>query len=225
MARLCSDVVVADATGSDLSAAAANRVARLLAMSRADTAIHLFYSEQEDTMLTTCRDIPLRSATSQPRLIYQTFYNSPLGRLTIAATEHGLCGLYFEAHKYFPADARWTHAPDHVHLVATAAQLDDYFAGNQRGFTLPLDLAGTPFQRTVWQHLIDIEYGCTTSYGSHARHIGAPNAVRAVGTAIGRNPVSIVVPCHRVIGSNGTLSGYAGGLERKQFLLALEQRA
>ena len=165
---------------------------------------------------------PLRTP---PRAIFKTYYDSPVGQLTLAATERGLCGLYFEVHKYFSGGADWTHAPLQTHLAATMAQLDDYFAGRLRRFSLPLDLAGTAFQSTVWQRLIEVDYGCTTSYAVHAKQSGTPQAVRAVGTAIGRNPVSIVVPCHRVIGSNGALSGYAGGLERKRYLLALEQRA
>ncbi|GAA4020773.1 methylated-DNA--[protein]-cysteine S-methyltransferase [Actimicrobium antarcticum] len=149
---------------------------------------------------------------------------SPLGELIVAATERGICGLYFEQHKYFRGTADWRYTPVQRHLLLAARQLDDYFDGKLTRFTLPLDLAGTPFQRSVWQALSDIPFGATVSYGEHARQIGRPSAVRAVGTAIGRNPVSIVVPCHRVLGSAGSLAGYAGGLERKQFLLTLEGR-
>ena len=172
----------------------------------------------------TAHSNELITPSKRARLIHRANYDSPLGPLTLAATDHGLCGLYFEAHKYLPDGAGWMHTPQQTHLVAAATQLDAYFAGRLRHFTLPLDLGGTPFQSSVWRALLEIDYGCTTSYGKHAQQIGAPQAVRAVGSAIGRNPVSIVVPCHRVVGRNGALSGYAGGLERKRLLLALERR-
>ncbi|MXW63669.1 MAG: methylated-DNA--[protein]-cysteine S-methyltransferase [Bacteroidetes bacterium SB0662_bin_6] len=104
-----------------------------------------------------------------------------------------------------------------------ARELSEWFAGARRDFDLPLALRGTPFQRSVWEALRAIPYGAVQSYGELAKSLGKPDAVRAVGAANGRNPVSIVVPCHRVIGANGSLTGYAGGLERKRFLLALEQ--
>lgn len=147
---------------------------------------------------------------------------SPLGELVLAATDHGLCGLYFEQHRYFRGTDGWQHDPAHRHLRAAMQQLDDYFAGLRTVFDLPLDLVGTPFQRSVWQALGRIDYGSTSSYGDQAARIDRPAAVRAVGTAIGRNPVSIIVPCHRVLARHGALSGYAGGLARKQFLLDLE---
>jgi methylated-DNA-[protein]-cysteine S-methyltransferase len=109
-------------------------------------------------------------------------------------------------------------------LADAARQLNEYFAGERTDFDLPLSLDGTGFQRTVWSGLQDIPYGETISYGELARRIGQPTASRAVGLANGRNPVSIVVPCHRVVGSNGSLTGYGGGLPRKQFLLGLELR-
>jgi len=107
-------------------------------------------------------------------------------------------------------------------LQQTIQQLQEFFCGTRNEFDLPLDLVGTPFQQSVWQQLLTIPYGATISYGQHAQNIGRPKALRAVGAAIGRNPVSIIVPCHRVVGSNGAITGYAGGIERKQTLLAFE---
>ncbi len=117
----------------------------------------------------------------------------------------------------------WPSAPDHPLLRQASGQLNDYFSGRRRHFELPLDLSsGTVFQQAVWQALRDIAQGGTVSYTDIAQRLGKPGAVRAVGAAIGRNPVSIIVPCHRVMGSNGSLTGYAGGLERKSALLRLE---
>jgi methylated-DNA-[protein]-cysteine S-methyltransferase len=147
---------------------------------------------------------------------------SPLGSVLLAATDKGLCGLYFEQHKYFTGPRDWMRDPDHPLLQRAARQLDDYFAGRRTAFELPLDLPGTPFQRAVWDALQTLPFASTSTYQQIARRIAKPNAVRAAGTAIGRNPVSIIVPCHRVLGASGGLSGYAGGLERKRFLLGLE---
>ena len=147
---------------------------------------------------------------------------SPLGTLLVAASERGLCGLYFEQHKYFDGPRQWRRDPDHPQLRRAALQLDEYFDGRRTAFDLPLDLQGTPFQRAVWQELQALPFAATASYQEIARRIAKPDAMRATGTAIGRNPVSIIVPCHRVLGASGALSGYAGGLERKRFLLGLE---
>ncbi len=155
-------------------------------------------------------------------MIHYIEHPSPLGLLLLAATEEGISGLYFDEHKHFNGKAGWRHDAGQPHLIDAARQLDEYFAGRRTVFDLPLDMAGTPFQRTVWQALTKIPFGRTGSYTEHAQRIGNPDAVRAVGTAIGRNPVSIIVPCHRVIGRSGMLTGYAGGLERKRYLLALE---
>lgn len=154
--------------------------------------------------------------------IYTTQHASPLGPLILAATGRGLAGVYFDQHKYFKGPGEWKPAPDHPHLRAAAAQLDAYFTGRRTTFDVPLDLAGTAFQLAVWRELMALPFGCTTSYAVIARRVGGERAVRAVGTAIGRNPVSIIVPCHRVLSSTGGLSGYAGGLERKRYLLRLE---
>jgi len=152
-----------------------------------------------------------------------TEHQSPLGTLVLAATERGLCGLYFEEHRYFSGTQGWRRNDAHQLLQKAARQLDDYFAARRSVFDLDLDLRGTPFQQAVWRALQALPFGSTTSYGAIAKVLDNPNAVRAAGTAIGRNPVSIVVPCHRVVGNSGALSGYAGGLERKHYLLALER--
>jgi len=155
-------------------------------------------------------------------MIHYRIYASPLGDLLLAASERGLCGLYFDEHRHFKGPQGWVASIDDPHLLRAAAQLDEYFAGRRQAFDLALDLAGTPFQRKVWEGLSRVPYGATASYLGHAQAVGAGHAVRAVGTAIGRNPVSIIVPCHRVVGGSGALTGYAGGLERKRYLLAFE---
>ncbi|HYD61412.1 MAG TPA: methylated-DNA--[protein]-cysteine S-methyltransferase [Noviherbaspirillum sp.] len=155
-------------------------------------------------------------------MITYTEHTSPLGTLLLAATEKGLCGLYFEEHKYFSGPQGWRKDVSHPHLQTAVRQLDEYFAGTRVEFDVPLDLDGTTFQQSVWAALLSLPYGETTSYQEIARRIANPKAIRAAGTAIGRNPVSIIVPCHRVLGTSGGLSGYAGGLERKRYLLAHE---
>ena len=156
--------------------------------------------------------------------IYTTRTSSPLGEMLLAATDHGLAGAWFDAQRHWPDPSGWIDAPDHPVLREAARQLDDYFAGRRADFDMPLDLShGTDFQQAVWQALLHIPPGATTSYGTLSATIGKPAAVRAVGAAVGRNPISIVVPCHRVVGGDGSLTGYAGGLHRKTHLLALEQ--
>ena len=150
--------------------------------------------------------------------------NSPVGKLTVAATERGLCGIYFEQHRHFKGKDGWQRDAQHTVVRQAVRQLEEFFAGARESFDVPLDLQGTPFQQEVWQQLLHIPHGATVSYGEHARAVGRPKAARAVGAAIGRNPVSIIVPCHRVVGSNGSLTDYAGGLERKRVLLDLEAR-
>ena len=163
--------------------------------------------------------------------IVQTSFQSPLGPMTLAATDKGLAGLWFDGQKHLPpelsgqphADLIWRTDADHPVLQETSLQLTDYFAGQRDHFDLPLDLAGgTSFQQAVWQALLGIAQGETASYGDISSRIGKPTAVRAVGAAVGRNPVSVIVPCHRVIGSNDSLTSYAGGLDRKTALLKLE---
>ena len=157
----------------------------------------------------------------------QTIVPSPLGEIRLVASPRGLGGLWFVQRQRHepPADllAGWPHVQAHPVLDAAAQQLAEYFAGRRQRFELPLDLGqGTAFQRAVWQALLEIPWSTTTSYGALANRLGKRLAIRAVGAAVGRNPLSIVVPCHRVVGANGSLTGYAGGLERKQALLKLE---
>lgn len=159
--------------------------------------------------------------------IVQTTVASPLGDITIAATDTGLAGLWFSGQKHLPPElataSTWPSRADHPVLKQVSQQLAEYFSGARAVFDLPLDLSGgTAFQQAVWQVLLAIPTGGTASYGDVSRRAGSPAAVRAVGAAIGRNPISIVVPCHRVIGGNGSLTGYAGGLDRKTALLRLE---
>ncbi|MES2189539.1 MAG: methylated-DNA--[protein]-cysteine S-methyltransferase [Pseudomonadota bacterium] len=160
--------------------------------------------------------------------IVQTNFKSPLGTIIIAATDSGLAGLWFEGQRHSPAQLTgglpaWPASPDHPVLKKISVQLKEYFAGKRTQFDIPLDLSGgTAFQQAVWTVLLGIPQGRTTSYGDVSQRIGKPAAVRAVGAAVGRNPVSIIVPCHRVVGANGSLTGYAGGLDRKTALLKLE---
>jgi methylated-DNA-[protein]-cysteine S-methyltransferase len=153
---------------------------------------------------------------------YKTM-KSPVGRLKLIASERGLAAILWENDD--PKRVRL--APlvkdeNHPVLLKAERQLNDYFAGKLKKFSLRFDFAGTEFQKKVWQALATIPFGETRSYGEIARQIGRPKAVRAVGGANGRNPISIIVPCHRVIGSNGKLTGFAGGLEAKAFLLKTE---
>lgn len=152
-----------------------------------------------------------------------TAWPSPLGAMTLAATPRGLSGVWFDGQRHGPDTSAWRRDPAHPVLLAAMRQLGEYFAGQRTDFELPLDLqAGTPFQQQVWQALLRIAPGATTSYGSLSAAIGKPAAVRALGAAVGRNPVCIVVPCHRVLGADGSLTGYAGGLDRKTALLSIE---
>ncbi|MCF8168346.1 MAG: methylated-DNA--[protein]-cysteine S-methyltransferase [Rhodoferax sp.] len=147
-------------------------------------------------------------------------------KITLAAGEHGLMGVWFEGQTHFPDVTHWRMDPLHPILCMAAKQLAQYFAGERLGFDLPLDLrSGTEFQQRVWHCLLAIRPGTTTTYGAIAGFLDQPTAAMAVGGAIGRNPMSIVVPCHRVLGADGTLTGFAGGLERKFDLLQLEKGA
>ncbi len=154
--------------------------------------------------------------------IHFTRIPSPIGELTLVASEKGLRGVYMEDHKKASLTLDlWKNDPSR--FAAATRQLDEYFSGKRRTFDLPLDLQGTPFQLQAWQALLKIHFGKTLSYGEQAALISNPKAVRAIGLANGKNPISIIVPCHRVIGKNGSLTGYGGGLERKRFLLELEK--
>ena len=149
-------------------------------------------------------------------------FSTPLGPMTAAVSDTGLLGLWFGDQKHLPEYADWPVGSNAL-LTRTGQQLADYFAKKRNTFDLPLDLsAGTAFQQSVWQALLQIPCGASVSYGDIAVQIGNRTAVRAVGAAVGRNPVGIIVPCHRVLGRDGSLTGYAGGLERKIALLQLE---
>ncbi|MGW4082622.1 methylated-DNA--[protein]-cysteine S-methyltransferase [Streptomyces sp. NPDC004822] len=150
-----------------------------------------------------------------------TVIDSPYGPLTLVADDGVLCGLYMTDQRHRPAEE--TFGPrDATPFARAEEQLEAYFAGTLREFTLPLRLAGTPFQRSVWDALRTIPYGETRTYGQLADALGKPGASRAVGLANGRNPIGIIVPCHRVVGASGALTGYGGGLPRKQRLLTFE---
>ena len=150
--------------------------------------------------------------------------DSPVGQLTLVASERGLAAILWEKDnpRRVPL-ADVVENDSHPVLLETERQLREYFAGQRREFTLPLDFRGTEFQRRVWSALLTIPFGQTRSYAQIAQQIGCPAAVRAVGAANGRNPLSIIAPCHRVVGSNGQLTGFAGGLEAKAGLLSLER--
>ena len=167
----------------------------------------------------------MKARTTQKRHVYK-MVGTPIGRLKLVATDEGLAAILWENDR--PSRVRLDiAAQDNTHpvLVETERQLKEYFAGRRKDFALKLDTAGTAFQRQVWNALRTIPFGETRSYGQIATQIGSPRAVRAVGAANGRNPVSIVTPCHRVIGSTGKLTGFAGGLDVKARLLALESGA
>ncbi|HEY9068344.1 MAG TPA: methylated-DNA--[protein]-cysteine S-methyltransferase [Burkholderiaceae bacterium] len=155
----------------------------------------------------------------------QATITTPLGRITLARTAKGLAGAWFEGQKHHPGPLAAPERPDDELLQRAARELTEFFAGRRDRFEVPLDLQGTPFQRSVWQQLLRIAAGTTCSYGEIACALGSASAVRAVGGAIGRNPVSVIVPCHRVVGRHGALTGYAGGVDRKRALLTLEGAA
>jgi methylated-DNA-[protein]-cysteine S-methyltransferase len=164
------------------------------------------------------------SAPTVPTGRTHTVIDSPYGPLTLVAEDGRLAGLYMEAQRHLPEPATFgdrvpeTEAP----FAETTRQLAEYFAGRRDSFDLPLKLTGTAFQQQVWAALQEIPCGQTWTYGQLAEHIGRPTASRAVGLANGRNPISVIVPCHRVVGSDGSLTGYGGGVERKRALLEHE---
>jgi methylated-DNA-[protein]-cysteine S-methyltransferase len=161
-----------------------------------------------------------------PRYIAQAHIATPLGPMTAAATSGGLAGLWFAGQAHHPGTIDAPVDARHPDLVAAQQAVDAYFQGRADAVhRLRLDLQGTPFQCKVWAALRALGHGQTTSYAAIAREAGSPAAVRAVGAAVGRNPVSILVPCHRVLGAGGALTGYAGGLDRKRALLRHEGAA
>lgn len=152
-----------------------------------------------------------------------TVIDSPVGRLTLASVDGFLTGLYMDRQRHRPSQ-EWFGVPDNAPFAEVIVQLEEYFAGKRTEFELPVKPVGTPFQRTVWAALCEIPYGETITYGQLADRIGKPTASRAVGLANGKNPIGIIVPCHRVVGADGSLTGYGGGLARKQHLLDFEQQ-
>lgn len=158
------------------------------------------------------------AGTSPPAPVQKAHYVSPIGLLEVAGTEAGILSIEFTDRKGGPADR------PAACLKECLRQLDEYFQGTRRSFSLKLDLRGTPFQRRAWNELLKVPFGRTTSYRDIAAALGNPRATRAVGGANHRNPVSIIVPCHRVVGADGSLTGYGGGLWRKEWLLAHEKK-
>lgn len=154
--------------------------------------------------------------------LYYARYHSDITDLVLAVSEKGLVFLEFDRGKFPPKKSKYGWAESAAKLESYARGLDEYFAGERREFSFPLDLRGTPFQLACWNALLKIPYGETRSYADIARAIGHENAFRAVGMANNRNPIAIVVPCHRVLASDGTLCGYGGGLDLKRKLLELE---
>jgi len=153
---------------------------------------------------------------------YDTF-EGPQGRMLLLANDEGLAGVYFHRQKHHPRrQADWKKNPHHRVLRQAKRELAEYFAGKRKRFGVALSPEGTPFQRSVWKAIARVGYGETISYGELARRAGHPGSARAAGAATGRNPIGIIVPCHRIMGANGSLTGYAGGLQRKRALLALE---
>lgn len=153
--------------------------------------------------------------------MFQTTVDSPIGTLLLCGDGEALHGLWMQdGHRPRVPDPGWRRHD--AAFAAVRAQLAEYFAGERTAFHLPLVMDGTPFQQRVWAALREIPYGETRSYGELARRVGRPEAARAVGLANGRNPISVIVPCHRVIGADGSLTGFGGGIERKRTLLALE---
>ena len=150
--------------------------------------------------------------------VQKTLYMSPIGPLEVEGTEAGILRVEFSDRRAMPA------GPPAACLKECLGQLDEYFRGTRRSFSVKLDLRGTPFQKRVWSELLKVPFGRTVSYREIAAALDNPRATRAVGGANHRNPVSIIVPCHRVVGANGSLTGYGGGLPRKEWLLAHEQK-
>jgi len=148
---------------------------------------------------------------------HHAYYSSPLSLIQLSSDQEALTALDFVVEKKFPESVTPI-------LERACQQLDEYFSGSRKEFDIPLSMVGTPFQHSVWQELLTIPYAQTTSYQQIAKAIGRPKAVRAVGAANGRNPIAIIVPCHRVIGADGSLTGYGGGLWRKEWLLAHERK-
>jgi len=154
---------------------------------------------------------------------YYDFYDSPHGQMLLVVGDEGLSGVYFGGQKYLAQVApQWRRDAQHVTLRQAKRELVEYFGGERKRFEVALAPEGTPFQRSVWRAISSVGFGETITYGELAIRAGCPGSARAAGAATGRNPIGIIVPCHRIVGSNGSLTGYAGGLDRKRALLALE---
>jgi methylated-DNA-[protein]-cysteine S-methyltransferase len=157
---------------------------------------------------------------------YYNYFESPYGRMLLVADDKALTGAYFAKQKYLPCiEADWKRDSRHAPLVRAKRELAEYFCGKRKSFSVRLAPRGTPFQRSVWKAISRVRFGRTIPYAELARRAGRPGSARAAGAATGRNPIGIIVPCHRIVGSNGSLTGYAGGLAKKRALLALEARA
>ena len=154
---------------------------------------------------------------------YYDLYESPYGRILLVASDEGLSGVYFDGQKHHPQlEAAWRHDAHHALLRQAKGELAEYFRGERKRFETALAPEGTPFQCRVWRAISTVDFGATLTYGELARRAGSRGSARAVGAATGRNPIGIIVPCHRILGSNGSLTGYAGGMEKKRALLELE---
>jgi methylated-DNA-[protein]-cysteine S-methyltransferase len=153
------------------------------------------------------------------------YYDSPCGRMLLVADGDALCGAYFVGQKHMrEPDADWQHDAQAAPLVQAKRELAEYFSGKRKSFGIPLAAEGTAFQRAVWKAIAGVPFGATISYAELARRAGRPGSARAAGAATGRNPIGIIVPCHRIVGADGSLTGYAGGVDKKRTLLALEGR-
>ena len=154
---------------------------------------------------------------------YYDLYESPQGQMLLVANREGLSGVYFDGQKYLPqVESDWRRDARHAPLRQAKRELAEYFGGGRKRFETALAPEGTPFQQAVWKAISAVGFGKTITYSELVLHAGFPGSARAAGAATGRNPISIIVPCHRIVGSNGGLTGYAGGLDRKRALLALE---
>ena len=157
---------------------------------------------------------------------YYDYYRSPRGRMLLVAADTALTGAYFTGQKYHPRMGKgWIRDTTHGLLGQAKRELAEYFGGTRTRFTVKIALRGTPFQLAVWKAITGVAFGKTIPYAELARRAGRPGSARAAGGATGRNPISIIVPCHRIVGSNGALTGYAGGLTKKRAFLALEGRS
>lgn len=154
---------------------------------------------------------------------YYDYYQSPRGRMLLVADDRALTGVYFTGQKYHPhIEKEWRRDAQHAPLRQANRELAEYFGGTRTRFTVKVAPRGTPFQRAVWKAIAGVGFGQTIAYAELARRAGRPGSARAAGAATGRNPIGIIVPCHRIVGSNGALTGYAGGLAKKRALLAME---